>query len=171
MLLALVALAAACGDADSGLGGPEPDRVSLAVGAGDPAPSFTGTLLSGEELSLGSLRGRPLVLNFWLTSCEPCVREMPTLAAATEADTDLVVVGVNFGETSEQIERFLAGFDGSVDFAILLDSGEITGAYQVAALPTTYFIDSAGTIRYRRVGELREEHLAVGLERITTTSR
>lgn len=145
-----------------------PAGARQALGAGDAAPDFHGALLGGGDLDLAALTGRPFVLNFWLTTCEPCIREMPALASVTDDNDDLVVVGVNFGESSDQINAFLDLFDVDIDFPILLDpDGDVTFSYEVVALPTSYFVDRDGIIRYRRVGELFEEHIEVGVERIT----
>lgn len=139
-----------------------------ALGAGDAAPDFGGDLLGGGDVDLAALAGRPFVLNFWLTTCEPCIREMPALASVMDDNDDLEVVGVNFGETPDQINAFLDAFEVDIDFPILLDpDGDVTFGYEVVALPTSYFVDSGGIIRYRRVGELFAEHIEVGLSRIS----
>lgn len=138
-------------------------------GRGVAAPSFTGELLAGEDLSLESLRGRPVIVNFWATTCAPCIREMPALAdtAKNNADEGLVVVGVNYGESVAQIQRFIDAFEIELGFPIMLDSrGEIGRAFKVVVFPTTYFIDRNGVIQYRRLGELEEDHVTEGLARI-----
>jgi len=183
--LAFAVLAVACGD-DSDVGQPAastPSPVTAApasdglaagsfstgLGRGDPAPSFDAELLSGSELTLVSLRGKPVVLNFWLTTCTPCIREMPALAELMrlhEAD-ELVVVGVNSGESSEVVTEFIANFEVDLDFPIVMDrQSELREVYEIVVFPMTYFIDRDGIVQYRRVGELREDHIAVGLERI-----
>ena len=139
------------------------------LGPGDVAPSFSAPLLSGGQLSLEALRGQPVIVNFWLTTCEPCLREMPALAAAAAANAGegLVVIGVNQGEHRDLIVEFLASFETEIDFPIVLDPGQDIGAaYEIVAFPTSYFVDGFGVIQYRRFGELREEHLEVGLSRI-----
>jgi len=140
-------------------------------GAGDPAPGFFGMPLDGGTLGAASVDGHPVVVNFWLTTCEPCIRELPALAQAAADHDDLVVIGVNFEEGAEAITAFLDGFSPRPAFPILVDAhGEMARAYQVAVFPTTFFIDADGVIQYRRVGEVRAEHLAVGLERIGVTA-
>lgn len=138
------------------------------IGRGDEAPAFVGELLAGEEVTLDSLNGKPVVVNFWLTTCEPCLREMPLLAdlASTEGD-ELAVLGVNFGEGEASVEQYLESFDVDLGFPIVLDrSGEIGSAYGIVVFPTTYFIDRDGVVQYRRIGELADVHLEEGLARI-----
>ena len=144
-----------------------PAGSNVPIGRGDEAPAFTGELLSGEQLTLESLRGQPVVVNFWLTTCEPCLREMPLLADAAGESEDLVVVGVNYGEPAASVERYVDGFDVDLGFPILLDhDGEIGDSFGILVFPTTYFIDRNGIVQYRRVGELADRHLGEGLSRI-----
>jgi thiol-disulfide isomerase/thioredoxin len=136
-------------------------------GPGDAAPPISAPLLGGGGLSSKDLKGRPVVVNFWMTTCEPCIREMPALADIADQYEDLVVVGVNFREVPEDIAAFLDGFTEEITFPIALDAdGSITAAFRVPAFPTTFFIDRTGVVRYRRIGEVRSEHLEVGLGRI-----
>lgn len=138
-------------------------------GKGVPAPDFAGELLSGGQLGLESLRGSPVIVNFWATTCAPCIREMPALAEAARANANegLVVIGVNYGETVAMIERFVDAFDVELGFPIMLDDrGEIGRLFKVVVFPTTYFVDRDGVIQYRRLGELEERHLQEGLARI-----
>jgi len=183
--LAFAVLVAACGDdsavseptvsisspvtADPASGGLSAGATSNGLERGETAPAFEAELLSGNELTLDSLRGRPVVLNFWLTTCTPCIREMPALAELMllHEDDDLVVVGVNPGESTEVVTEFIANFEVDLDFPIVMDrQSGLRELYEIVVFPMTYFIDRDGVVQYRRIGELREDHIAVGLERI-----
>lgn len=183
--LAFAVLAAACADgsdvgqtaasvsspvtASPASGGLLVGPTGAGLGRGDTAPAFEAELLSGSELTLESLQGTPVVLNFWLTTCTPCIREMPALADLMRLyeDDDLVVVGVNPGESTEVVSEFIANFEIDLDFPIVMDrQSDVRELYSIAVFPMTYFIDRDGVIQYRRIGELREDHIAVGLERI-----
>lgn len=157
----------ACSDGSDATEGAASDADT--TGRGVVAPMFDGQLLSGGELSLDSLRGRPIVVNFWTTTCVPCVREMPALAgAAREHEAEgLVVIGVNYGESQERVQSFVDEFEVAIEYPIVLDlDGSVGRSYGVAALPMTYFVDSDGVVQYRRIGELEERHLDEGLSRI-----
>ena len=117
---------------------------------GDSAPAISLDLLGGGQTSLGSLRGRPVLINFWATWCVPCRQEMPELAAAWQAQraSGLEVLAVNLTdqERLKDVEAFVAEL--APPFPVLLDKrGRVRERYGLAALPTTYFIDSLGVVR------------------------
>lgn len=66
------------------------------IAKGEPAPTFSGTTLDGEAFDLASLRGRPVIVNFWGPSCVPCRDEFPLLRAKLDehAGAGLAIVGV-----------------------------------------------------------------------------
>lgn len=127
-----------------------------------PAPDFALATLSGGELKLDDYRGQVVLLNFWGTWCEPCKREMPALQSAYEqfGGQGLAVIGVNLtddervqGGDEAKIRLFLEQF--GVTYPTVLDTeGAVTNAYRVFPLPTSFFIDPEGRIRYVHVGEL-----------------
>lgn len=128
-----------------------------------PAPSFTLPELDGGTIDFEQYRGQVVLLNFWATWCEPCQRELPALQAAHEqySSQGLTIIGVNLaddefsqGTTPEEIRAFLDQY--GVTFPIALDiEGKTTDAYRVFPLPTSFFIDPNGQIRYVHVSELK----------------
>lgn len=135
-----------------------------------PAPDFTLPTLNGEKLQLSTYysQSKIVLLNFWGTWCEPCKKETPALQAAYQQlqEQGLVIIGVNLtdnekaqGNTEAKIQDFVTQFH--VTYPIALDiNGEIARAYQIYPIPTSYFIDSTGHIRYIRVGELTTEQVS-----------
>ncbi len=112
---------------------------------------------------IGQLRGRPAVINLWATWCPPCRREMPMLTQAARAEHRATILLVNQGEQPAQVSAFLRaqGLDPAhvaLDPAGLL--GEMAGA---AALPTTLFIASDGTVRQVHTGELTRVQLDIAI--------
>jgi hypothetical protein len=85
--------------------------------------------------------------------------------ARDHSDDGLIVLAVNMGETEDEILSFLESFD--LGFPIALDStGDVSRMYGVVGLPMSVFIDGDGVVQYRRIGELREDLIARGLDRI-----
>jgi len=131
-----------------------------APAVGHPAPDFTLTSLSGETFTLSSLRGTPVVLNFWATWCPPCRAELPELQAASERLAGQVaIIGVNQAEAPAAVEAFVRGL--GLTFPMPLDvSADVSRLYTVRSLPTTFFIDRQGIIRRIQIGPVTEATLA-----------
>ena len=123
--------------------------------AGRAAPKLELVDLDGKPWQLSGLKGRPLVMNFWASWCEPCRAEMPSLeqlAQRHERD-GLVVVAVNYKESVPTIRRFLDA--QPVALPILLDrDGEAASAWTPRVFPSTVLIDRNGQPRQVVVGEL-----------------
>lgn len=126
------------------------------------APDFTLENLKGESVRLSDFKGKVVVVNFWGTFCEPCKQETPALqtAYARLQDEGLVILGVDllnsertYNRGAAEVQRFAENY--GVSYPIVLDdSGAAAQAYSIAPIPTSYFIDPQGKVRYIRVGEL-----------------
>ena len=118
---------------------------------GGPAPAFSLRRLDkGGTLALASLRGKPVVLNFWASWCVPCKGEAKMLEAASQRyrAQGVVFVGVDWHDLKSDARRFLEHH--GVTYPTVLDgSGSVTDRYGVVGVPETYFIDRRG----RLVGE------------------
>ena len=149
--------------------GRDPHEVPFAL-KGKPAPDFTLTRLdTGEKVTLASLRGRPLVLNFWASWCGPCELEHPTLTrAAQRYQGEATFMGVIFEDSPEDARKF-----GRLDpsFPQLVDpQSRMAVDYGVTGVPETYFIDAQGIIRDKFVGPLDMRELGERLHALTTVS-
>jgi thiol-disulfide isomerase/thioredoxin len=124
-----------------------------------PAPDFELQSLDGTPVSLSSLRGRVVLVNFWATWCGPCRLEMPLLQDAQNRYQDkLEVLAVNNNESSQTIKSFVN--DLGLRLQVLLDPGaKIAQQYRVRGFPTTIFIDPEGTTRYEHIGVLNQDTL------------
>ena len=118
----------------------------------------------GEALAMASLRGRPLVVNFWATWCPPCIREMPEIDRFQRefASRGWQVLGLAV-DRPQPVREFLArapvtyaiamaGFDGT-DLSRRL--GNASGG-----LPFTVVFDREGLIAHRKLGETSFDELA-----------
>jgi len=124
---------------------------------GSPAPAIVGTTLDGAAFDLSTLRGRPVVVNFWGPSCVPCRDEFPLLAAklAEHSGDGLSIVGVLTDDPPEPARTFVAEYGATWPTVVDPDKAFKT-AYRVAARPQTYFIDGSGVIRSIQIGELTD---------------
>jgi len=122
---------------------------------GRPAPEFSLRPVGAtESISLSSLRGHPVVVNFWATWCIPCVEEHGTLVrAAQQLRGDVQFLGVVYEDTEGPIADFLR--QRGQAYPTLLDAdGKTAIAYGVYGVPETYFVDAQGTITSKFVGPL-----------------
>ena len=120
---------------------------------GQPAPAITGTTLDGQPFDLASLRGRPVVVNFWGPSCIPCRDEFPQFVRELDArgTEGLAIVGVLTDDPVEPARQFVAEYGAT--WPTVVDPDEtIKRAYRVVARPHTWFIDRSGVIRSMQIG-------------------
>jgi thiol-disulfide isomerase/thioredoxin len=120
-----------------------------------PAPALVLPGLEGGTTKLDQLRGKVVLVNFWAVWCPPCRKEMPSMARLSEkfAGKPFTILGVNVGETPEEIHTFLKQVP--VNFPIVLDSeGQNLKAWQVFAFPTSYVVDKKGRIRLGLFGSI-----------------
>jgi cytochrome c biogenesis protein CcmG/thiol:disulfide interchange protein DsbE len=125
---------------------------------GEPVPPIVGQTIDGERFDLASLRGRPVVVNFWASWCIPCRTEFPLLIAkeAEHAADGLAIVGPLYEDALEPARAFRD--ESGATWPMVVDpGGAFARDYRVAAPPQTYFIDRDGILRSIQIGELTEE--------------
>lgn len=140
----------------------------LARGGAPVAPAFTLERLDQSgELSLASLRGKTVVLNFWASWCGPCRDEMPLLQKGWERwqGKNVVFVGIDSKDDRGYARSFLERY--GVTYPNVYDGkGSQIGRYGVTGYPETFFIDARGKVRYRIAGPVaKASDLDEGIER------
>lgn len=133
---------------------------------GAQAPDFTMETFGGEDITLSEQQGKVVILNFWGSWCEPCIREMPAFQAYWEASPDdVVLIGVGSKQDSvEQSREFAERFNvtypiGRDDGGNRVTVGTIAQDYNIMAYPMTFVISPDGVISSLVLGEMDEEDL------------
>lgn len=113
--------------------------------AGTHPPDFTGHTADARQLSLGGLRGKVVLVNFWATWCRECRPEMPVLQSFHRelAARGLVIVGINAREDARAVARYAEEL--GLTFPLVFDpAGKINDLYGVIGLPTTFVVARDG---------------------------
>lgn len=133
------------------------------------APDFTLQTLDGQVIKLADLRGRPVVISYWATWCEPCKEELPILQqmANEYANSGLQIVTVDAIE-QDNIDNIQVLLDQlAVNLPVLLDQqNQFQSVYKQLFFPTSYFIDSNGVIRFIKLGDAKETELRTKVEQL-----
>jgi len=146
----------------------QPKSVQAAVAKGKivRAPAFDLPRLSGGgKLSLVSLRGKVVVLNFWQSACGPCKQEMPRLEAASKrwSGKDVVVLGVDLLDSRGAGKSFVKRYGAT--YPMVFDAVADTAApYGVYATPQTFFVSPRGFIVKRVIGPVSTPGFDAGVQ-------
>jgi peroxiredoxin len=145
---------------------------TVGIQVGQIAPNWTLPRLDGKgSIKLDSLRGHPVWVNFFASWCPPCNAEAPGLAkfAAKNPGIDIVGVDLTASEKSQSaIEAFVKKYD--IPFPIVLDKqNAVANRYQVAFIPTSFFIDANGVIQAVVQNPIPETSIAKYVKKIGYT--
>ncbi len=133
---------------------------------GRAAPSWSEPSLPGPSLTLASLHGKAIYLNFFATWCPPCNQEAPALDALQHeyGARGLQVVGVDVLENARKASLFRN--EHHLSYPVVIDAGTLRDQYNVNGLPVHVFIDRGGVIRKIVVGELSPFDMRSNVERL-----
>lgn len=142
---------------------------------GRPAPEAVGELDDGTPFDLSRRKGSWVVLNFFQSSCIPCIAEHPELVEFVDQQRGLGNDGAEFysvvtGDTRENVEEFFEREGG--DWPVIYSDGDqITVAFGVAQVPETWIIDPQGVVQLRIQGEVTSGGLSVTLQQLREALR
>lgn len=121
------------------------------------APSVTFTTITGEKVSMDSLRGKVVLVNFWATDCPGCIKEMPELINTYNAyqakGFELIAVAMPY-DPPAQVKNYVAM--QALPFPVMHDGlGEVTQAFgRVSLTPTAFIYDQKGHLLRHTIGDL-----------------
>lgn len=159
--LALAALAAGCGSAESGdYGGSHPDYAKALAGSPPPLAALhrqANELLPGGtetfEKRIASLRGYPVVVNVWASWCGPCRVEFPLLQKlSARYGKRVAFLGVNSQDSDDAAATFLR--EAPVPYPSYTDPNQdIFDSIGATGFPDTVFYDSSGRLVHLKIGQ------------------
>jgi cytochrome c biogenesis protein CcmG, thiol:disulfide interchange protein DsbE len=154
--LVLGALSSACG------GGAKPGVNSSKIVEGSPSKLKT---------TLASMRGKPVVVNYWATWCGPCKSEMPRIvAAATEYAGKVSFLGVDVQDDTASAADFIRRY--KMPFRSLSDpDGKIREAETIRGLPVTQFYSATGELSFEHNGEISDADLQDRIDEVLRAGR
>ena len=127
----------------------------LAARLGTPAvvPSFSLKNLAGERVTLESLKGKAVVVNFWGIWCGWCVKEMPDFQKLHEKygdSPDVVILTIDNDDNPDDVAPWMQ--QKKYSFPVLLDDGYVAQKAKITSFPTTWFLDRDGKKAFEKVG-------------------
>lgn len=126
---------------------------------GQKLPDLALTSTNGETISISDLFGKPMIVNVWYSTCEPCRREMPVLASAADRYLNKVrFVGINIKDSANVAKEFADSY--GVKFDLLLDTnGQFITTLGIATAPMTLAVSAQGQVIGQVAGEISAEKL------------
>jgi thiol-disulfide isomerase/thioredoxin len=132
--------------------------------SGQVAPDFSLPRIDGTAgaITMASLRGKVVVLDFWATWCPPCVAMIPVLddVHSTWGPLGVSFVGINSdggGATLDEIKAFMAAHP--IGYPVVIDNGDVGARYRLQALPNLFVVGRDGRIRASFIGYTRKDTL------------
>jgi len=108
--------------------------------------------------------GKPKLLNIWASWCLPCIAEAPQLGALERQGVE--IVGIAIRDRPDAVAKFLSRYGNPYSRIGADDLSEIQLEVGSSGVPETFVIDGAGVIQYQHIGDIREEHVPLLLEKL-----
>ncbi|MBN2589509.1 MAG: redoxin domain-containing protein [Sedimentisphaerales bacterium] len=125
--------------------------------SGKQAPDFTITDITGKKTKVSDYRGKNLILNVWATWCPPCRKEIPDFIELRKeiSEDELAIVGISTEDGQDsKVKDFVK--ENKMNYTIsVADFTKLDAPYsKISAIPTTFFIDKEGKIKFATIGVL-----------------
>ncbi|HRE83082.1 MAG TPA: TlpA disulfide reductase family protein [Opitutaceae bacterium] len=152
--LAALALVVGAGCRESAGGGTKTSSGDVA----EIAPAWRLKGLDGKDVTLSQFRGKVVLVDFWATWCAPCRAEMPAYVAIQKkyAEQGLVIVGISLdAQGPVVVKKFIDSL--GITYPVVMGNDDVTEAYKVRVMPTTFLVDREGKIRHTKIGAITDQ--------------
>jgi peroxiredoxin len=126
----------------------------FAVRLNTPAPDFSLRDLQGGKQTLSAYKGKVVVLNFWSTTCPPCVQELPSLNELhkEQKQAGLLVLGIALDPAEKPVRELVSKL--RLEFPVMLDSNKDVyfDSYGLFGQPVSVIVDRSGLVREKIIG-------------------
>ena len=141
-----------------------PSIASAAPQVHQPAPAFSLKNIDGKTITLASLKGKAVYLNFFATWCGPCNEEAPFIAklAAKYKSKGLTTYGIDEQESRDKAVGFIKKY--KLTYGVLLDDTSVGNTYGALGLPLHVFIDKKGIVKTYRIGEMNASEIEAAIK-------
>ncbi|MCS7203105.1 MAG: TlpA family protein disulfide reductase [Thermodesulfovibrio sp.] len=141
----------------------------LEAQVGLPAPQFELYDINGKTISLSSLKGKIVILNFWASWCSDCKEEKKSIQNLLNQNKnleDIVFITVLFRDNPAQVKEMLK--KTGYTFTVLIDDGLVSKVYGVKGVPETFLIDKNGVLRRKIIGPIKwdDPHIMPHLRKV-----
>ena len=159
-VLLVALMVSGCAQSATQTGAPSKAKIGAA------APSFDEPTVNGPNLTMASLTGKPVYLNFFATWCPPCNEEAPDVnAVQAEFKTQgLQVVGIDVLENTKKAEQFVS--QHHLNYPAVVDTGALRDAYNINGMPVHVFIDRTGVVKKIEIGELSKAQMIADVKEV-----
>lgn len=132
---------------------------------GRSAIAFNLQILDGKPANLETFRGKPLIVNFFASWCDPCRDEMPLITdLAAKARGNYQILGIAVEDTRAAITEYVK--EAKINFPVALDlNSTVKRSYRIFGPPATFFIDGQGVIRDIVLGPMTRERALEALKK------
>jgi len=118
---------------------------------GSNAPIWTLAGVDGNIHSLADFRGKVVILDFWATWCDPCIKGMPAMQAIyKDYNNDVAVIGLTYCDDPEDAKEFFK--TEGYNYILLFGAEVLTEKYNIEGIPSVFILDKEGKILHYNAG-------------------